>query len=93
MAYSNPNKEKCMFADESDNAMVSTQQSLIGAANGTPIDTTYTSGSAPTASTSQTIANSATPTVVELLQYCKNLENLVDKLTGALIAHGLMADA
>ena len=64
-----------------------------GAADGAVITTTYTSGSAPTPGTTQTIANSATPTVAELLQYCANLEGVVNSLQAALIAHGLMADA
>lgn len=45
---------------------------------------TYTSGSAPTPATTQTIADSATPTVVELLQYIANLHAKVNALQDAL---------
>lgn len=92
-AAANPNKENCMFADASDNAMVSDQQALVGNSTTQPITTTYSAGTPPTAATTQTIANAATPTVVELLQYCHNLEGVIHTLRSALISHGLMADA
>jgi hypothetical protein len=47
---------------------------------------TYTSGSAPTPGTTQTIADSTAPTVVELLQYIANLHAKVNALTSALQA-------
>ena len=89
----NPTGQNSLLADEHGNGLVSSQQSLVGASDGDTITTTYTSGTAPTAGTTQTIANAATPTVVELLQYCANLEGVVNSLQAALIAHGLLADA
>lgn len=47
---------------------------------------TYTSGSAPPVGGSLTIANSATPTVVELLDYIVELNAKVDAITAALKA-------
>lgn len=47
---------------------------------------TYTAGSAPAVSGALTIANSATPTVVELLDYIVELNAKVDALTAALKA-------
>lgn len=41
---------------------------------------TYTSGAAPTVTGSFTIANSATPTVVELLRYIAELEAKVNSI-------------
>lgn len=47
---------------------------------------TYTSGSAPAVSGALTIANSATPTVAELLDYIVELNAKVDAVTAALKA-------
>lgn len=47
---------------------------------------TYTSGSAPAVSGALTIANSATPTVAELLDYIVELNAKVTALTAALQA-------
>lgn len=47
---------------------------------------TYTSGSAPAAGGSLTIANSATPTVAELLDYVVELNAKVNAITAALKA-------
>jgi hypothetical protein len=47
---------------------------------------TYTSGSAPAVSGAVTIANSATPTVVELLDYIVELNAKVTAITAALKA-------
>lgn len=68
--------------------VVGAQQAVIP-----PITTTYTTGSAPTTGTTQTIANAATPTVVELLQYIANVEARVSAMNVLLKAHGLEASA
>lgn len=47
---------------------------------------TYTSGSAPAVSGAVTIANSASPTVTELLDYIVELNAKVDAITAALKA-------
>lgn len=47
---------------------------------------TYTSGSAPAVSGAVTIANSATPTVTELLDYIVELNAKVNAITAALKA-------
>lgn len=47
---------------------------------------TYTSGSAPAVSGALTIANSATPTVAELLDYIVELNAKVNAITAALKA-------
>lgn len=47
---------------------------------------TYTSGSAPAVSGAVTIANSATPTVTELLDYIVELNAKVTAITAALKA-------
>lgn len=47
---------------------------------------TYTSGSAPAVSGALTIANSASPTVAELLDYIVELNAKVDAITAALKA-------
>lgn len=47
---------------------------------------TYTSGSAPAVSGALTIANSATPTVAELLDYIVELNAKVTAITNALKA-------
>lgn len=52
---------------------------------GAPV-TTYTAGSAPPVTGTQTIANSATPTVVELLKYCRELHARIDAIVVALQA-------
>lgn len=58
------------------------------------ISRTATSGSLPTPDGSITIANTATPTVVELLEYCTELEAKLEELTAkfrAATGHGLIA--
>lgn len=60
---------------------------IADASNG--ITVTYTSGSAPAADGSLTVANSATPTVVELLAFCEELNASVaslDAKVNAIIA-------
>jgi hypothetical protein len=50
----------------------------------TKITSTYSSGSRPAVTGTQTIANASTPTVVELLKYCSELEAKIDALAAAL---------
>jgi hypothetical protein len=60
----------------------------------TRISRTATAGSLPTADGSITIANAATPTVAELLEYCTELEAKLEELTAkfrAATGHGLIA--
>ena len=77
----------------------STSQKL-GFYNATPVvqpaavanlTTAATSGSLPTADGSVTIANTATPTVTELLEYCVELEAKLEDLLGKLRTIGLIA--
>lgn len=82
----NPNKEDCMLSDENGKPLLSTRQALVA-----DIVVTYTAGSAPAASGALTIANSATPTVVELLDFCEELNAKVKALADILEAHGLMS--
>jgi len=51
---------------------------------------TATSGSLPTANGSVTIANAATPTVVELLEFCVELEAKVEALAARLRSAGVI---
>lgn len=53
------------------------------------ITSTATSGSLPTPNGSVTIADAATPTVTELLEYCVELEAKTEALIAALTAQGL----
>ena len=57
----------------------------------TDITTTATAGALPAANDTNTIADAASPTNAELLQYCVTLEAKVEALIDALQAHGLMA--
>lgn len=52
---------------------------------------TYTTGSAPTPSSALTVANSATPTVVELLAYCADLQAKLQAATAAMKAFGIIS--
>ena len=56
----------------------------------TDINTTATTGTLPTAADANSIANAASPTNAELLQYCVTLESKVEALIDALQRHGLM---
>ena len=56
----------------------------------TDINTTATTGTLPTAADANSIANAASPTNAELLQYCVTLEAKVEALIDALQRHGLM---
>lgn len=66
---------------------------VIGAQGAAVADltSTATSGSLPTPNGSITIANAATPTVVELLEYCVELEAKLEALLARVRAHGLIA--
>lgn len=55
------------------------------------ITTTATSGSLPTANGSVTIADATTPTTVELLEYCRELEATLEALLARVRATGLIA--
>jgi hypothetical protein len=55
------------------------------------ITTTATTGSLPTPNGSVTIANAATPTVTELLEYCVELEAKLEDLLGKLRTVGIIA--
>ena len=52
---------------------------------------TATTGTLPTANGAVVIANTATPTVVELLEYCRELEAKVEELFAGLRGSYLMA--
>jgi hypothetical protein len=55
------------------------------------ITSSATSGSLPTANGTVVIADAATPTVAELLEYCVELEAKVEAMLAALRAAGLIA--
>jgi hypothetical protein len=55
------------------------------------LTSTATSGSLPTPNGSITIANAATPTVVELLEYCVELEAKLEALLSRVRASGIIA--
>ena len=72
----------------------------IGLWNATPIvqpsaianiTTAASSGTLPTPNGSITIANAATPTVVELLEYCTELESKLESALAALRSVGIIA--
>jgi hypothetical protein len=72
----------------------------IGFYNATPVvqpaaiadlTVTATTGTLPTANGSVTIANAATPTVAELLEYCTELEAKIETLLARLRTIGLIA--
>lgn len=78
---------KKITADELSKAMMRLrQQSFIDG-----ITVSASSGSLPAADGSVTIADAATPTVVELLEYCRELEAKVETLLTALIATQIIA--
>lgn len=55
------------------------------------LTTSATTGSLPTANGAVVINNTATPTVVELLEYCVELETKVEAILAALRTHGVIA--
>lgn len=54
---------------------------------------TASTGTLPTANGTMTIANAASPTNAELLEYCRELEAKVNSLLAFASAHGLMASS
>lgn len=82
----NPIPEQGIVSDKYGRPMLATRQALVA-----DIVVTYTAGSAPAASGALTIANSATPTVVELLDFCEELNAKVKALCDIVEAHGLMS--
>lgn len=106
----NPAKQNSLLADKDGKALLGSRQTLVAdtaAISTGTLTVTYTSGSAPTANDALTVADSTTPTVVELLEYCAELHNLITELKtdvtnvrttllaalDVIEAHGLMADA
>jgi hypothetical protein len=65
--------------------------SIEGGAAIANITTTATTGSLPTANGSVTIADTATPTVTELLEYCVELETKLEEVLTVLRSLGLVA--
>ena len=57
------------------------------------LSATASSGTLPTANGTMTIANAASPTNAELLEYCRELEAKVNSLLAFASAHGLMASS
>lgn len=57
------------------------------------LSATATSGTLPTADGTMTIADAASPTNAELLEYCRELEAKVNSLLAFASAHGLMASS
>jgi hypothetical protein len=57
------------------------------------LSATATTGTLPTADGTMTIADAASPTNAELLEYCRELEAKVNSLLAFASAHGLMADS
>lgn len=57
------------------------------------LSATATTGTLPTADGTMTIANAASPTNAELLEYCRELESKVNALLAFASAHGLMASS
>ncbi len=55
------------------------------------IAVTYTSGSAPAAGGSLTVADSTAPTVVELLDYCEELRSCLAALVSGLKTGGVIS--
>lgn len=53
---------------------------------------TATTGSLPTANGSVTIADASTPTVAELLEYCRELEAKVEAVLSGLRTAGALAE-
>ena len=82
----NPIPEAGVVSDKYGRPMLATRQALVA-----DITVTYTAGSAPAVDGAITVANSATPTVVELLEFCEELKTKVNALADILEAHGLMS--
>ena len=85
----NPSKSASLLADRNDKPLLTSRQLRVQ-----PVVTmTYSAGSAPTVTGTLTVSNAATPTVVELLKYCTELQAKLVLITAVLEAHGLSADA
>lgn len=56
-----------------------------------PLTVTATTGTLPTANTTITIANAATPTVAELQEFCVDLNARLNALRTSLINAGVIA--
>ena len=57
------------------------------------LSATATTGTLPVADGTMTIADAASPTNAELLEYCRELEAKVNSLLAFASAHGLMASS
>lgn len=57
------------------------------------LSATATTGTLPTADGTMTIADAASPTNAELLEYCRELESKLNSLLAFASAHGLMASS
>jgi len=57
------------------------------------LSATATTGTLPTADGTMTVADAASPTNAELLEYCRELEAKVNSLLAFASAHGLMASS
>lgn len=61
----------------------------------TPVAVTFTAGGTPSAYTAPTgavtIANSTSPLVTELLDYCNELRGNIAEIQAVLLAHGLVS--
>jgi hypothetical protein len=85
----NPRPSDSLLADRNSKPLLTARQTHVN-----PVVTmTYTSGSAPAVTGALTVANSATPTVVELLKYCTELQAKLTAINTILESHGLSADA
>lgn len=78
-------KEKSLLADSLGRQLLGDRQAAI--AN---ITVTVTSGSEPTPNGAITIADGTTPTVAELLEYCRELRAKLEAVTTTLQYHGLI---
>lgn len=74
------------FVNEAGTSVTATaaNSKIAAAAAVAAITVTPTSGSLPTANGAVTIANTATPTVVELLEYCTELNAKINAIRAAL---------
>lgn len=79
-------KENSQLADRSGNPLIGSRQSAIA-----DIAVTVTTGSEATPNGALTISAIATPTVVELAEYCRELRAKVEAIVDVLQEHGLVA--
>lgn len=83
----NPTKGASQLADSSGDPMIGEAQAKVA-----DYVVTWTTN-APTASSTQTIADGTIPTVAELGQAVANIEAKLVAILDVLEAHGLMKDA